>query len=118
MSSLRTLTRTPRRAAAGIDRLGNPVPGYGDPVQVPVFAWFAGSPDGDGGASRAAASARTAITRSQVILAPPGTACTPGDLWQIDGQEFEQNGWAEDFSGGPFDDDFGGIRIHVTRKEG
>lgn len=112
-----TLQRAPF-LPGGTDRLGNTVDQWGPPAPVQVIAWFPQGADGAGGASRAASSARTAVTRTQVILVPPGTASGPRDHWLIDGQTWEQTGHAEDFSGGPFPRTFGGLRIHVTRKEG
>lgn len=118
MIGAKVLQRAPFLAGTGTDRLGNQVDRWGPPIATPVIAWHPQGADGDGGASRAASSARTAVTRIQVILAPAGTVCGPRDRWVIDGQTWEQTGHAEDFSGGPFPRTFGGLRIHVTRQEG
>lgn len=94
----------------GEDSLGEPVEGYADAVDVPVYGWAPPSADGE------IRDLGTGVKRDLDLYSP--TAFTaPRDRVLIAGVPYEAVGWPEDYNHGPF----GwapGYRINLNRVEG
>jgi hypothetical protein len=106
-----TVQREPFQAGAQ-DPLGNPVKAWGPPEPVLVHGWGPPSPD-----SRSGEPARDDVERDLDIYAPAGTPGGPRDRWTLDGVPYEQVGYDEDFTRGPWQW-AAGVRISVLRSEG
>jgi hypothetical protein len=94
------------------DGRGNPADGWGPPRRVAVFGW--GPPAAD---REPFEQGRSEVARDLDLYAPPGVGCGPRDRWLVAGGVWEQVGWAEDFTSGPFG--FApGARVSLRRVEG
>ena len=106
-----TVTRAPFLPGA-TDAHGNPVDSWGTPVSVAVHAWAPPSADtepGDPG--------RSAVVRDLDLYAPAGTTGKDRDRWVVDGVTYEQVGYPEDYTKGPWQW-AAGVRINLQRVEG
>lgn len=102
---------------------GNPVDGWADPVGVLVHGWAPPSAD-----EVPFEQGRSAVVRDLDLYAPRIVECGPKDHWVIPGAAsglcsehdlpcFAQEGWAQDYSTGPFVFD-AGLRVQLKRVEG
>lgn len=110
--------------AGAEDSYGNPVDAWADPVDVKVHGWAPPSADGV-----AIEQGRAPIERDKDLYVPPGTASGPRDHWILPGEPatdcpthpdvacFEQVGYADDFTKGPFGYT-AGLRINLLRVVG
>lgn len=94
------------------DAHGNPVESWGSPVSVPVHGWAPPSAD-----STPIASGRDPVIRDLDLYAPVGTTGQPRDRWTVDGVVYEQVGYIEDYTRGPWQW-AAGLRINLKRWEG
>lgn len=105
------VTRAPY-APGTVNAHGNPVDGWGEPVEVPVHGWAPPSAD-----IETSDSARSAVERDLDLYAPAGTTGAPKDRWAIDGTTYVQVGHVEDYTKGPWQW-AAGVRINLKRMEG
>lgn len=94
------------------DAHGNPVDGWGSPVDVPVHGWAPPSAD-----TVPSDPNRDAVIRDLDLYAPAGTTGGPRDRWVVDGVEYDQVGHVEDYTKGPWQW-AAGVRINLKRAEG
>jgi hypothetical protein len=118
-----TATRYPY-AAGETDALGNAIDSWGEAQSIPVYGWAPPSAD-----QMPSEQNRSAVVRDMDLLAPASVESTPRDHWVLPGIPptdcpqhpgaacFEQVGYAEDFTHGPFGWD-AGLRINLKRVEG
>lgn len=108
-------TRTVQRLArvdGAQDAYGDTADAWAEPVDVLVHAWAPPSADGS-----PVEEARNAVTRDLDLYAPAGTTGAPRDRWIVGGVTFEQVGWPEDYTNGPWSWS-AGVRINLKRTEG
>lgn len=98
--------------AGGTDAHGNPVDGWGAPVDVAVHGWA--PPSADTEPERAN---RDLVESDLDLYAPAGTVSRPHDRWVVDGETFEAVGHVQDFTKGPWQW-AAGVRIKLNRVEG
>ena len=100
----------PYSADAETDDYGNPVEGYGDPVEAAVYGWAPGG-------SQELTGWQSQVTADLSLYAPSGFPATHRDRVRVDGVVYDVTGVPEDFNHGPFG--FApGIRVNLTRVEG
>lgn len=98
---------------AGVeDDHGNPVDGYEAAVNVLVHGWSPPS-----GNSEPFEAGRNAVIRDLDLYAPAGTTGSPKDRWIVAGVTYEQVGWPEDYTTGPWQW-AAGVRFNLKRSEG
>lgn len=94
------------------DAHGNPVDAWGPSASVAVHGWAPPSADGS-----PAASGRDPVIRDVDLYAPAGTVGKPRDRWTLDGATYDQVGYPEDYTRGPWQW-AAGVRINLKRSEG
>ena len=95
------------------DAHGNPIPAWGTPASVSVHAFVPPGAD-----TEPDDPARSAVVRDLDLYAPAGTVGLPQDRWVVGGVTYEQVGYPEDFTHGPWATNFAGVRINLKRVEG
>lgn len=100
------------RLEGGLDEMNEPVEGFSEPVEVPVFGWA--TPGADG----VLRPLDTGVKRDlDLYCAMPFAG--PGDLVTVPGEplKFTVEGYPEDYNHGPFGF-MPGYRINLVRVEG
>jgi len=114
MSTLPTPYTVTRAAftPGATDAHGNPVDAWGTAQSVAVHGWAPPPADTDPNDS-----ARSAVVRDLDLYAPAGTVGYPQDRWGVGGVTYEQVGYPEDYTKGPWQW-AAGVRINLKRVEG
>lgn len=101
-------------APAGRDRHGNPAPGWAPPVPVPVHAVAPRVSE----QTEPGDANRHAVVDGLILYCPPGTVIGARDRVEWDGQTWEVDGPAADYSRGPWHNPAGGVVAELRRVEG
>jgi hypothetical protein len=97
-------------AAGSVDAHGNPTAGWGTPQPVEVIGWQPAGTDEQ-------TDGRTTTTERLTLLIPPGFTVDPRDLITVDGIDYQVDGPARWYTGGPFGYAPGG-ELSLIRVEG
>lgn len=95
----------------GEDDHGAPTDAWAPAQSVPVYGWAPAA------MSQPIEGNRRPVDIDVDVYAPPGTATGPRDLWLLPTGDFEQVGYVEDFTNGPFWQG-SGVRVGLKRVEG
>ena len=94
----------------GLDSYGNPVEGYGAPVETLVYGWAPGG-------SQELTGWQSQVTADLALYAPADFTVGSRDRVRVLGETYDVEGVVEDFNHGPF----GwapGVRVNLRRVEG
>lgn len=95
--------------------MGNITPGYLPAVDLKVYAIAPAATQAD---AEPSSPSRTAVVTGLAVYVPRGATLGPHDRYVIDGEEWEQDGDALDYTRGPFSNRVGQLVLNLRRTEG
>ena len=106
-----TLSRKPYDGDT-TDAHGNTTPAYADPVDLPVCGIAPGAMSVERDGTRDLSSVL------YTLYCPAGTVVGIKDLITYDGEDYAVGGEPQDWTTGPWANDFAGVVVYLARQEG